>query len=66
MKNIWQSIDKIKHDLERGKKWCEVCQLRERVEDGKKDICHLITEIKRIETALFKLIEELEKIENEN
>jgi hypothetical protein len=66
MKNIWQAIDKIKHDLERGKKWCEVCQLRERVEDEKKDICHLITGIKRIETTLFKLIEELEKIENEN
>ena len=66
MKNIWQSIEKIKHDLERGKKWCEICQIRKEIDIEKYDLCHLISGIKRIEVALFKLVEELEKIENEN
>lgn len=64
MKNIWQAIDEIKHDLELGKKWCEVCHLREQVKDEKKEVCHLIAGIKRIEVVLFNLIEELEKLEN--
>lgn len=66
MKNIWQEINKIKHDLEKGKKWCEVCQLRKEIQDEKQELCHLISGIKRIEVALFNIVEELEKHENKS
>ena len=65
MKNIWDAIDKIRHDLERGKKWCEICQIRKEMDIEKHDLCHLISGIKRIEVALLNLVEALEKIENE-